>query len=186
MKTPLGKGIFLVATPGLRDPNFRQTVVLLCEHGEQGALGVIVNRPTEIHISEVLPQVPILESECHRVFAGGPVQRNNLLILFRLNDKPPDTHPVIDGVYLGGDVETLNRVLKAPSGEESFRAFMGYSGWAPGQLENEIEMGSWFTVPADPVLIFEKDPARLWVDILKTIDENLTIYADMPLDPSLN
>ncbi|RMH36481.1 MAG: YqgE/AlgH family protein [Nitrospirae bacterium] len=186
MTTPLSKGIFLIATPGLRDPNFRQTVVLLCEYGEQGALGVIVNRPTEISISEVLPQAPVLESQCHRVFAGGPVQRNNLLILFRLEHKPPDTHHVIDGVYLGGDMETLDRVLKQPSPNETFRAFMGYSGWAPGQLENEIEMGSWFTKPADPVLIFEKDPSRLWADILKTIDEKFSIYADMPLDPSLN
>ena len=83
MDIPLGQGIFLVASPGLRDPNFRQTVILLCKHGPEGALGVVVNRPTEINITEVLPQVPILEGQHHRVFSGGPVQRNNLLILYR-------------------------------------------------------------------------------------------------------
>ncbi len=182
----LGKGILLIATPALKDPNFRQSVILLCEHSEQGALGVVVNRPTEINITEVLPQVPILEGQQHRVFTGGPVQKNSLLILYRVPEEPSDTHHVVDGVYLGGNVETLERILEQPSTNESFRAFMGYSGWAPGQLENEMNSGSWLTMPADPVFVFEKDPSLLWHDIIQSLDESFKIYIDMPVDPSLN
>src|SRR5918999_6389539 len=111
MKTSLGKGIFLVASPGLRDPNFRQTVILLCEHGPEGALGVVVNRPTAMLISEALPHVPVLEGQHHVLFAGGPVQTNQVVILYQLSQKPTDTHHVFDGVYLGGNMEALERVL---------------------------------------------------------------------------
>ena len=89
MAPSLGKGIFLIASPGLRDPNFRQSVVLLCQHGPEGALGVVVNRPTAMQLSEVLPQVPVLESQRHVLFSGGPVQPNHVLLLYRLTKEPP-------------------------------------------------------------------------------------------------
>lgn len=186
MVSTLGKGIFLVASPGLRDPNFRQTVVLLCEHGPEGALGVVVNRPTGMLLAEALPQVPVLEGQGHLLFSGGPVQPNHVLILYRLSQEPTSTHHVFDGVYLGGDMSALERVLTRPSGTEAFRAYMGYSGWGPGQLENEMKSGSWITLPADPTVVFEKDPARVWTDILRSLGEPYTVYADMPADPSLN
>ena len=87
MDVPLGKGVFLIATPALRDPNFRQTVILVCEHGPEGALGVVLNRPTEMNITEVLPQMPVLEGQPHRVFCGGPVQKDSLLVLYHLNEE---------------------------------------------------------------------------------------------------
>jgi len=186
MSIPLEKGVFLVATPALRDPNFRQTVVLLCEYGDEGALGMVVNRPTEINITEVLPQVPVLEGQQHMVFTGGPVQRNNLLILYRLFEELPEIHHVVDGVYLGGNIQPLERILEKPDTHESFRAFLGYSGWAPGQLENELQTGSWLTLPADSSLLFEKNPAHLWADILESIDQKFKMYADMPFDPNMN
>ena len=186
MNTPLGKGIFLVAKPSLRDPNFRQTVVLLCEYGPDGALGVVINRPTEISITEVLPQVPILESQCHMVFSGGPVQRNHLLILYRMPDGPEDTHHVFDGVFLGGNMEALKGILQDPQSPNNFRAFMGYSGWAPGQLENEMETGSWITLPADTKMVFEKKQPDLWPEILRSLGGQYTLYAEMPPDPQMN
>lgn len=186
MDTPLAKGIFLVATPSLLDPNFRQTVILLCEHGSDGALGVVVNRPTEISIAEVLPQVPVLEGQNHRVYSGGPVQRNHLLILYQLPQEPDDTHHVFDGVYLGGNVQALEEILKDPGSNANFRAFMGYSGWAPGQLENEMKTGSWLTFPADSASMFEKDQGHLWSDMLRSLGDTFAMYADMPRDPSMN
>src|SRR5206468_735403 len=98
MKIPLnaqlGKGIFLVASPNLRDPNFRQTVVLLCEHGAEGALGVVVNRPTAMSVSEALPQMPVLEGQRHVLFSGGPVQPNQVMLLYRLEQLPDNSHHV--------------------------------------------------------------------------------------------
>jgi putative transcriptional regulator len=186
MTPALAKGMFLVATPALRDPNFRQTVVLLCEHGPEGALGVVVNRPTAMSISEALPQMPVLEGQRHLLFSGGPVQPNHVLILYRMVQEPTGSHHVFDGVYLGGDMKAVEEVLAKPAGAETFRAYMGYSGWGPGQLENEMKTGAWILLPADPQVVFEKDPATVWQDILKSLGEPYTFYADMPLDPGLN
>jgi putative transcriptional regulator len=186
MNTTLGKGVFLVAAPALRDPNFRQTVVLLCEHGPEGALGVVVNRPTAMLLSEALPQVPVLEAQHHALFAGGPVQPNQVLILFRLSEDTVETHHVFDGVYLGGDLVALERILTAPTVGDGFRAYVGYSGWGPGQLEQEMKTGSWITLPADPTVVFEKDPNRIWPDIVRTLGGPYELYAEMPADPLLN
>ena len=186
MTLELGKGIFLVASPSLRDPNFRQTVVLLCAHGAEGALGVVVNRPTAMSLSEALPQVPVLEGQGHVLFSGGPVQPNNVLILYRVEQEPDSSHHVFDGVYLGGDLGAVERVLTAPPGRDRFRAYVGYSGWGPGQLEAEMKTGAWITRPADPILVFEKDPAMVWPDVLRSLGGMYEAYADMPTDPSLN
>ena len=111
MEAPLRKGMFLIAAPTLRDPNFRQTVVLLCEHGSEGALGVIVNRPTAMSVSEALPQVPILEGQAHVLFSGGPVQTNQVMMLYRVDQFPENAHHVFDGVCLGGDAGMVDRIL---------------------------------------------------------------------------
>jgi putative transcriptional regulator len=186
MDSPLSKGIFLVASPALRDPNFRQTVILLCEHGPEGALGVVVNRPTAMLISEALPHVPVLEGQHHVLFAGGPVQTNQVVILYQLSQKPTDTHHVFDGVYLGGNMEALERVLQRPTESDFFRAYAGYSGWGAGQLENEMKTGSWITLPADPIVVFQKEPSCIWSDIMLSLGGPYEIYAQMPADPHLN
>ncbi len=110
MDLTLGKGIFLIAAPSLRDPNFRQTVVLLCEYGPEGALGVVVNRPTAMSISEALPQVPIIEGAGHVLYAGGPVQTNQVMLLYRGREFPENAHHVFDGVCLGGDMGMVERL----------------------------------------------------------------------------
>ena len=184
--TPLGKGIFLVAAPSLRDPNFRQTVVLLCEHGPEGALGVVVNRPTAVNLAEALPQIPVMESQRHVLYSGGPVQTNQVMLLYRLDQVPDNSHHVFDGVCLGGDVDVVERILTAAPSQDAFRAYLGYSGWGPGQLESEMKTGSWITLPADPAMVFEKDPARVWPEILQSLGEPYRHYADMPFDPSFN
>ena len=184
--TGFSKGMFLVAAPSLRDPNFRQTVVLLCEHGTEGALGVVVNRPTGMLLSEVLPQVPVLEGQRQVLFCGGPVEPNQVIMLFQLHEPPAEIHHVFDGVYLGGDLGILQRVLVTPSGSDSVRAYLGYSGWAPGQLEIEMKTGSWLTLPADPRLVFHRDPVRVWPEIMRGLGPTYEVYANLPPDPSLN
>jgi len=186
MELKLGKGLFLIAAPSLRDPNFRQTVVLLCEHGPEGALGMVVNRPTAMSISEALPQVPIIEGAGHVLYAGGPVQTNQVMLLYRGSRFPENAHPVFDGVCLGGDMSMVERILTDAGSKESFRAYLGYSGWGPGQLESELKIGSWILVPADPKWVFAADPATVWGELLRTLDEAYRPYADMPFDPSSN
>ncbi len=166
---PLGKGVFLVASPNLSDPHFHQTVVLICEYGPEGTLGVIVNRPTELLLSEALPAIPVLKGTSYVLFAGGPVQPGGVLMLFRVAQAPADTRQVMEGIYLGGNMSTLERVITQPQPTETFRAFAGYAGWAPGQLEMELALGSWATVKADPVSVFDKDPATLWPELLEAL-----------------
>ena len=127
---PLGKGVFLVASPNLADPNFRQTVVLICEYGPEGTLGVIVNRPSEFLLSEALPKLSVLKGTSYVLFLGGPVQPSGILMLFRVGEKPVDTRHVLEGVYLGGNMATLERVITQPKPTETFRAYAGYAGWA--------------------------------------------------------
>src|SRR5436853_7715601 len=102
-ETPVIKGSFLIGSPHLRDPNFRQTVVLMCEHGPGGSLGLVVNRRTEHHIMEVLPQTTGLHERAGLVYSGGPVQKDNLLILHKVATSVPESQPSFDGVRLGGD-----------------------------------------------------------------------------------
>jgi putative transcriptional regulator len=83
-------------------------------------------------------------------------------------------------------MELVDKILTTTHGKEAFRAYVGYSGWGPGQLESEMKIGSWITVPADPATVFEKDPTRVWSEILTTLGEEFRVYADMPFDPSLN
>lgn len=157
------KGMLLIASPSLNDPNFRETVVLIVEHGTQGTLGVILNRSLKTLLSDALPEVPALKGTSHRLFAGGPVEMARLLLLFRLKDRPPaDAQSVVDGVYFGGTPEILDRIITHGKPTERFRAFAGVSGWAPGQLNFEMLQGAWGVLPSDSINIFDQDPATLW------------------------
>ncbi len=165
----LKKGVLLVAHPSLTDPNFQQTVVLICEHEAEGTLGVIINRPTAVPLSEALPNVSVLKGTSYVLFAGGPVQPDGILMLFRIVEAPERMKKVIERVYLGLHQETLERVITKPQPTETFRAYAGYTGWAPGQLEFEMAMGSWAVIPADPTSIFDKAPETLWAEMVEAI-----------------
>lgn len=185
---PLEKGVFLVASPNLPDPNFRQTVVLIAEYGPEGALGVIVNRPTRFLLSEALPSLPVLKGTSYVLFFGGPVQPNAILMLFHVLEKPSDTSRVLEGIYLGGNLEALEHVVTRPKPTETFRAYAGYAGWAPGQLDFEMAMGSWAVVPADAASIFNKDPHALWADLIQALSAPRVIRSrranEEPSEPS--
>lgn len=157
------KGVFLVASPSLNDPNFRETVVLILEHNAQGTLGLILNRATNVLLSEALPDVRALKGTSHRLFAGGPVQPTVVLLLSRVKEPHPDMRSVFDGVYVGGAPDVLERILNQASPADRFRAFAGYAGWAPGQLGMEMLQGSWAVLSPESNL-FDKDPATLWPD----------------------
>lgn len=179
----LTKGKFLVAMPALADPNFRRTVVLLCEHGPDGALGLVVNRPTEVEVSTLLDDVAALAG-AERVFAGGPVSKNGMLVLCR-GAAVAENHAVLPGVFLAQDLAVLRRPeVLGPNGE--FRCFLGYSGWAPGQLESELAAGAWCVVAADASLVFDAAPEALWPEMMRRLGPEWAMYASMPADPTLN
>lgn len=165
----VGKGALLVASPSLDDPNFRQTVVLIVEHGPGGTLGVVLNRATTVLLSEALPDLMALKGTAHKLFAGGPVERSRLLMLFRLKEPAADVRSVFDGVYVGGTPGALERLIAQAKPTETFRAFSGYAGWGPGQLQSELLQGAWGVLPPDATGIFDQDPATLWQNCLSRL-----------------
>ncbi len=162
------KGVLLVASPSLNDPNFHQTVLLIIEHGRGGTVGLILNRPTNVLLSEALPDYTVLKRTNYRLFAGGPVEQTRLVLLFRLTQLLPDTRQIIAGVYVGTP-RVLERIMTQPRPTETFRAFAGFAGWAPGQLEREMLEGAWGILPSDALSIFDKDPAALWPDSISRL-----------------
>jgi len=165
-QSSVGKGVLLVASPSLDDPNFRQAVVLVVEHGPGGTVGLILNRSTKVLLSEVLPDLTVLKGTSYRLFAGGPVQPTGLLLLFRLKEPPADARLVFDGVYVGGTPKVLERISTQAKPIETFRAFAGFAGWAPGQLKYEMLQGAWAILPPDSTGIFNNNPATFWQDCI--------------------
>jgi putative transcriptional regulator len=165
----VAKGVLLVASPSLEDPNFRQAVVLVVEHGPEGTVGLILNRSTNVLLSKALPDITALKGTSYRLFAGGPVEPTRLLLLFRLKEPPADARLVFDGVYLGRTPKVLERIITQAKPTETFRAFTGFSAWAPRQLELEMHLGAWAILRPDSVGIFDKDPAALWSDCISRL-----------------
>jgi len=165
---PLANGVFLVAKPDLLDPNFQETVVLITEPGVGvGPLGVIVNRPFGARLSEVVPDAPKIPEKFDAIYGGGPVARNRLLFLVRTQQRPERSLRVLPDVYLSGDPAILEQVERGEV--TAFRAYAGYSSWAPGQLQSEILRGGWYVVQADAEMIFADEPAGMWAELIKRI-----------------
>ena len=165
----VGKGVLLVASPSLEDPNFRQAVVLVVEHGPGGTVGLVLNRPTNVLLSKALPDIAVLKGTSYRLFAGGPVEPTRFLLLFRLKEPPADARSVFDGVYLGRTPKVLERIIPQAKPTETFLAFAGFASWVPRQLEAELLLGAWAILPPDSVGIFDKDPATLWSDCISRL-----------------
>jgi len=183
--TMLEKGAMLIAMPALLDPNFRQTVVLLCEQGAQGAMGLVLNRPTTVPLSTILPEAGKLYGREESVYVGGPVQTNALMILYQ-GEPIPTVHSVSEDVHLAGDLHLLQTLGHPVGAELPMRFYLGYAGWASGQLEMELRAGAWKLLPFDSKIVFEEDPLRIWPRLMQTLGQEWAVYADMPPDPRLN
>ncbi len=171
---PVHKGALLVASPSLEDPNFTQTVLLIVEHGPRRTIGLILNRPTNVLLAEVLQDLPILKQTNHRLFGGGPVERTQLVLLFRLRQITPDARHIANGIYVGTPT-VLERVIASFKPDEAFRAFAGFAAWAPGQLDYEMRQGSWGVLSSSTFDIFKKDPETIWSDGISVLQAPRTI-----------
>jgi putative transcriptional regulator len=189
------KGSLLIAAPSLADPNFVRTVVLVAEHNEEGALGLVLNRPGSLPVRELWSNISDEPAETEaRTFVGGPVQKEAVLFLHGHDDLAPGAEPIVPGVYLGGEVEVLASVLRRDAdlrregaGDGAlFRVFSGYSGWGAGQLDGEMKAGGWLTVPASADHVFRSPPERLWALALEAVGGAYKFYSLMPPDPEMN
>ncbi len=178
-------GKLLVASPGLVDPNFARTVVLVCEQSDEGALGVVLNRPAGAAVPEELGGWRDLLARPPVVFVGGPVVPEGVLCLARIEGPPPEEgwHPVLGSLGildLGGQRELVGAAV------DRIRIFAGHAGWAPGQLEGEIDAGGWFVCDADAEDALTTEPEGLWSDVLRRQGGRLAMVSTYPEDPSLN
>jgi putative transcriptional regulator len=176
-------GRLLIAEPFLTDPNFARSVVLLCEHGEEGTVGFVVNRATELTLGDLLPE---LNSSNLSIFQGGPVQMDTLHMLHKL---PVDLggNEISPGIYWGGSYEALQDVIVTGAyGPSQLKLFVGYSGWSPGQLDKEIEEGSWIVTDLSPQLLFDTSAEEVWKEAIRLLGKDYSYLANLPLNPQLN
>jgi putative transcriptional regulator len=162
----LAKGKFLVASRRLIDSNFQETVVLLIEYGMEGAMGLVINRPSQVKLATVFPDIKELEQRQDTVYLGGPVAVNRMLMLIGSSKTPQGSAPVIQDVYLSSSLQELKRLIKNADKNERFRIFAGYSGWAPSQLDFERSRGDWHVLKADADAIFTQNPSELWRELI--------------------
>jgi len=176
------KGHLLIAGPGLVDPNFWRTVVLVGEHSEEGALGVVLNRRSETSVTQAVPELALLADDIGAVHVGGPVQSSAVVVLADFVDASDAESLVLDTIgFLPSEVDpiALGELRRA-------RVYVGYSGWGPGQLDDELEEGSWIVEPALPDDVFTSDPDGLWSAVLRRKGGPFGVLASMPPDPSRN
>ena len=179
------RGRLLVATPVLYDPNFDRSVVLVLEHGlDEGALGVVLNRPSGTELDEPLPGWGPLAADPPVVFVGGPVEPSAAIAIgWASGDEPPGWSPVLGTI---GTVDLNVEPDDVADELDAVRIFAGYAGWGPGQLEGELDAGAWVVVEADPRDAMTDDPGNLWRSVLRRQPGTVAWLANYPADPSTN
>jgi putative transcriptional regulator len=158
----LRPGLFLYAAPGVGDSHFAESVVLLIQHGEEGSMGLVVNRPTDMLVREALEDVEEAKGSDLRVYWGGPVKPEAILALVRAPRAHPGAQTVLADVHLTGDLADVRSALAARDPSGRLRVYAGYTGWSAGQLAREIRAGVWVVDRADAASVFAPDPTRLW------------------------
>lgn len=158
---PPAAGRFLVATQ-VQQGFFAKSVILLIDYGPDGALGIVVNRPTKLPLARALKNPGVLQGRTDPLYLGGPVALGSLTVLIRSRSSPPDSRAVLSDVYASESLTALRTAVGDKLTDRDFRAYAGYAGWAPGQLDAELEQGAWQVLPANADEIFTADPAKLW------------------------
>lgn len=177
------RGRLLIAGPRLDDPSFHRTVVLIGEHGPEGAMGVVLNRPSAVTVGEAAEPLSAIAGQDAIVFVGGPVQPSAIVVLADFADPDRAGVGVFDGIgFLPGEIESAGELGEL----HAVRVFAGYAGWSPGQLEAELAEGAWIVEPARTADVFTDDPDALWSAVLRRRGGRDALLALLPDDPRLN
>jgi putative transcriptional regulator len=177
-------GRLLISEPFMQDPYFKRSVVLLTEHSETGSFGLIVNKPIPMFLNEAVDNAPVFNA---RLGLGGPVQKDTLHYLHRVGHLIPDSTEVMPGVFWGGDFEVVKRLITTDQLKpKDIRMFVGYAGWAEGQLSSEMKSKSWIIARADESVLFDVAPEKLWSKLLEQMGEPYAYMVNLPEDPRLN
>ncbi len=178
------RGKLLIASPALVDPNFHRTVILIAEHTGEGAMGLVLNRPAETRVVDVVPDLSVLAEDDAPVYFGGPVASDSVIVLAEFDD------PELAGVLLDDDLGFVGseaaEVGDITDGVRRARIYAGHAGWGPGQLEGEMEEESWIVEPPRREEIFAEDADGLWSAVLRRKGREYALLSTMPPDPSVN
>ncbi|MBL8860551.1 MAG: YqgE/AlgH family protein [Planctomycetes bacterium] len=181
-------GSLLAAAPDLRDPNFMHSVVLMVAHGDDGAHGLVINRPSPITLDKLAPAHALLARQRQVVHAGGPVGLDTLQFVHRVPTRIPGGLELESGLHLGGDVDELARFLdeRGEAAPADVRLLLGYAGWGAGQLDDELAGGSWLPANLDPDWVFDPDTQGLWRRVVRSLGRAAAGLEDLPPDVSWN
>ncbi len=177
------RGALLIAGPTLLDPNFWRTVVLIVEHNEEGALGLVLNRPSETTVGEAVTELEELVDLEEHLYIGGPVQPSAVIVLAEFEDPSDAALIAFDDIGVLGTGSSPEAVS---AGVREGRAFVGHAGWGPGQLDSELERSDWILEPARRSDAFTDEPRELWSTVLTRKGGSYALVARMPPDPSVN
>lgn len=188
MQTDTLTGRILLSVPQMLDPNFMHTVVFVCDHNDEGALGMVVNQAAPYSLEELVPDHENLAGIKFPVHLGGPVAHDTMQFLHRVPDAIPDGRPIAQGICLGGDVAALARHLRyGGEAHMEVRLFMGYSGWAAGQLEAELLTGSWVVADMNQDVVFgSPDQEQTWRKVMRGLGQEGRRLSQLPPDVSWN
>ena len=176
-------GQLLLASPALMDPNFRRAVVLIGVHSEEGAMGVVLNRPSEVTVGEAVPALEQVLEEREPVYVGGPVQPSSIVFLAEFLDPSPAGLLVLGRIGFPAPDAGIDELTEATARR---RVFAGYAGWSEGQLDAEVNQGDWIAHSAVPDDVFTEAPEELWSNVLTRKGGSYALVARMPPDPSVN
>jgi putative transcriptional regulator len=182
----LAVGKFLVASRDLGDPNFAKTVILLVHFKEdQGAVGLVVNRATDVPISRVFQDLKEAKSRIDPVYVGGPVELNSVMALLKTASKPANSTRVFNDIYLISNKDLLRATMASAAESSVFHAYVGYAGWGAGQLEHEVDLGAWHIMPADAATVFHSDPDSVWPRLIRRTETQVALIPSIPCIPRI-
>jgi putative transcriptional regulator len=178
------RGQLLLSSPNLFDPNFRRTVVLIAEHTDAGAMGLILNRPAEATVGEAVPDLEWIAARSDIVYAGGPVAPDSVIVVAEFDDPELAAAMIVDDLGFIPATGSGHEALAAAT--RRTRVFAGHAGWGPGQLDGEMDEGAWIVEPARADDVFSEEPQELWGRVMRRKGREYRLLASMPPDPSLN
>jgi putative transcriptional regulator len=179
-----GKGRILISEPFLSDHYFRRSIVYLTEHNEQGSLGFVLNKPIQMKVSEIVNDFPDADFS---ISVGGPVSTNTVHYIHTLGERVPESVPVTDGIYWGGDFNVLKDLVSSGRvAPQELRFFLGYAGWSADQLDKELKENAWLVGKIPPGVVMKAVENEFWSSLLRRYKNKYKAWANFPDDPGLN
>jgi putative transcriptional regulator len=178
------QGKILVSDPFLKDFYFKRSIVLLADHSDEGTFGLILNKPTNIKFNEVVQDFPDFQAD---IYLGGPVKTDSLFFIHSIGENIEKTIKIMDGIYWGGDIEIVREMIKTDKiAAGQIRFYLGYSGWGPHQLEDELKEKSWVVATVKANQLLKSPPEKLWKNIVSKLGDDYSQWVNYPPDPILN